>query len=226
MTQSILSKFTNIVFPPYCVICLRYQTSEDLFSFVCARCFLTIREALPFLKNIKPLDRIVFYGFYNDPLLRALIFHFKYRFVNELAAPLGELLVHALTEGGVETLMRGEKPVVTFIPLSPLRERWRGFNQSSLLAHHIGSYFHLPVLPLLTRPWLTPSQANISKEAVRKKNVKGSFRLSVSKNLPPPLKILLVDDVYTSGATLKEASRVLKTWGVKTIWGITISGKT
>ncbi len=221
--QSIWSKFLGFLFPWHCVICFSWRVRGDLFSFLCARCFLKIRQNKNPLRPLKPFDRVLVYGPYADPILKALIFQFKFRFVKELAHPLGELLIAGLNEGGIESFLSGTTPVVTFIPLAPLRQNWRGFNQSQLLASAVASYFHLPCLPLLERSWLAPSQAKLKDEETRTKNIQGAFSLSAPHSSAPQ-KILLIDDVLTSGATLKQAGQVLKKWGVKELWGATITG--
>jgi len=222
--QSIWNSIVDVFFPRYCVNCLRYQDDIDLFAFVCTRCFLLIRQEKKPAAAPKPIERLICYGNYADPVLRTLLFHFKYRFVRELSSPLGELLIQALSEGGIEDLLAPPLPAVTFIPLSPLRERWRGFNQSLLLSKAIASYFHLPLLSLLRRSWLAPAQASLGEEGHRRENMRGAFTLSVSALQPPPLKVLLIDDVSTSGATLQEAAEVLHRWKVKRIWGAVVAG--
>lgn len=222
--QSIWNSIVDVVFPRYCVNCLCYQDDLDLFPFVCTRCFLLVRQEEKAVAAPKPLERLIRYGNYADPVLHVLLFHFKYRFVRELSSPLGELLIQALSEGGIEELLDPPLPVVTFIPLSGLRERWRGFNQSLLLAESVASYFNLPLLPLLRRSWLAPAQASLTSEAHRKENIKGAFELAVSSSLMPPSKVLLIDDVSTSGSTLQEAADILRKWKVKRIWGAVVAG--
>ena len=111
--------------------------------------------------------------------------------------------------------------MITFIPLHPLKERWRGYNQSDLLAMFLGDYFSLPVLPLLARAWIAPAQASLERKEERKSNSKGAFSLMVSHT---PTSIILVDDVLTSGATLQSAVMVLRKAGAQTIWGVTAAG--
>lgn len=222
--QSIWSSASDFVFPRYCVNCLCYQDAFDLYSFVCARCFLSVREEKKPARAPRPIERLICYGNYADPILRKLIFHFKYRFVRKLSHPLGELLIQALGDGGIAEFLSPPVPVVTYIPLAPLRQRWRGFNQSFLLAEAVAFYFHLPLLPLLCRLWLAPAQASLANEAHRKENIKGAFTLAVSPLLEPPAKVLLIDDVSTSGATLQEAASVLRRWRVKRIWAGVVAG--
>jgi len=222
--QSIWSSVADIIFPRYCINCLRYQDAFDLYPFVCARCFLSVREEKKPARAPKPIERLVCYGNYADPILRKLIFHFKYRFVRKLSHPLGELLIQALGDSGIQEFLSPPVPVVTYVPLAPLRQRWRGFNQSRLLAESVASYFHLPLLPLLRRSWLAPAQASLASEEHRKANIKGAFTLAVSSSLEPPSKVLLIDDVSTSGATLQEAASVLRSWKVKRIWAGVVAG--
>ncbi|MBI3335823.1 MAG: ComF family protein [Candidatus Portnoybacteria bacterium] len=215
-------KFLDLLFPPYCVACRSDLGEYDQFDAVCDTCFLRVREAGHQFKKLSPIDRVVFYAPYQDPVIRILIHHFKYRGVKGLAAPLAELGCRALEEAGVSRLWSKQKPVITFIPLHPLRERLRGYNQSALLAHEAGEHFSLPVLPLARRVALTPAQAVIDNPKDRRANIKNAFELLVSR---APQKIILVDDVFTSGSTLKEAGRMLRKGGAKTIWAITAAGK-
>lgn len=211
----------DVFFPPYCVFCKKDAKKGDRFESVCDECFLNIRELPPAFNVIKPLDRVIWYGSYGDPVLRALIDNFKYRGAKELAKPLAELQARALEESGVERLFYKEKPVVAFIPMHPLRERMRGYNHALLLAFSIGEHFSLPVVPLLKRSWLAPRHALIKDKKERRENSKGSFGLLTRA---VPQKIILVDDVCTTGSSFKEAGRVLKRGGAEIIWGIAAAG--
>lgn len=214
-------KLLDIFFPPFCVGCQKDMPKDTQFKRVCDACFLSIKEAPYQFHAEKPLDRIVWYGLYGDKILRAAIDYFKYKGTKELISPLGECMARALEEAGIDRLTHGEKLVITFISLHPLRKRFRGYNQSELLALYIGNHFSLPVLELIKRAYLTPPQARIKEENDRKENIKGVFSLLSSR---VPQKILLVDDVYTSGATMREVARLFKRAGAKTIWGATVAG--
>ena len=91
------------------------------------------------------------------------------------------------------------------VPLHPTRLRWRGFNQSLILARAIGQRINTPVDPwLLSRIRPTPPQTQLSKED-RRANVRGAFRVH-TPTLAKGKRVLLVDDVYTSGATVEECA--------------------
>lgn len=205
----------NIFFPPYCIACQKDLDSDDQFEAVCDGCFFKIRESSHQFRVVKPLERVIFYGSYADPTLRILIDYFKYRGAKGLAIPLGELACRAAEEAGIERLFYGEKPIITFVPLHPLKERLRGYNQSALLASRIASHFSLPFLPLAGRKFLTPAQASLKSPEERKENIKHVFSLLVRQ---VPSKIILVDDVWRSGATIISLARLLRRAGAKTIW--------
>lgn len=211
----------NLFFPPFCAGCQKDITEHNQFKGICDSCFLSIKEAPYQFHAAGPLDRIVWYGLYEDAVLRSMIDYFKYKGAKELISPLGECMARALEEAGIDRLMYKEKPVITFIPLHPLRKRFRGYNQSELLALYIGEHFSLPVIQFIKRVYITPPQARVHEENERQENIKGVFSLLSSR---VPEKILLVDDVYTSGATMKEAGRLLKRAGAKTIWGAAAAG--
>lgn len=222
MSISIWNSAIDLLFPPACVVCNNSFTREDQFVSLCDACFLRVRERPYTFRRLRFVDRLVSYGSYRDPLCRDIIHRFKYQGARSLARPLSQLQARALEEAGVERFYHGEKPLFTFIPLHPLKERFRGYNQSRLLAEELGGYFFSPVLPLLKRTGIAPAQASLANHRDRKKNIKGSFANLVSR---VPQRVILVDDVSTSGATLEEAAKCLKKAGAKIIWGVTAAGR-
>ena len=108
--------------------------------------------------------------------------------------------------------------VVLPVPLHPLRERWRGFNQSRELAKKAGLN---PVERVLTRIVNTTPQTTLAGgSAARRQNIRGAFAATAAVR---GLSVLLVDDVMTSGATLFEAARTLKNAGAKTVTGLLVA---
>ena len=117
-----------------------------------------------------------------------------------------------------------ESPVdmIIPVPLHPKRLRWRGFNQSVLLARQISRIYDVPVDPfVLYRGKETPPQTQLTEDE-RQKNVRGAFSLNPRKPVEGN-RLLLVDDVYTSGATVNECSRSLKRGGAKEVYVITLA---
>jgi len=147
--------------------------------------------------------------------------------------------VHALKYGGMPriaedlaaaiagvSLPTGEASVLVPIPLAPKRLRQRGYNQSDVVAASLGRMWHLPVSrDLLTRTRETATQTALTPET-RLANVAGAF---TSRPLTPGRRpgvsrdatYILIDDVFTTGATLAEAARALEQAGARTIYGVT-----
>jgi len=116
-----------------------------------------------------------------------------------------------------------DKPTVLVpVPLHSLRVRERGYNQAELLARALGRVSGFPVLNMLRRIRSTTTQTHFDR-ARRLKNLHGAFTLKTGVTLPDKHRIILVDDVFTTGATLDECSRTLVRDGFPTPDAITIA---
>lgn len=164
---------------------------------------------------------------YADKTVRTLIHAFKYQHARDLATPLSCILIEFLEKNKFNACIERhtEKLALVPIPLYDFRARERGFNQAAEIARKVSAYYHIPILGKnLIKRKNTPPQAEMKGEEARKKNIKNAF---VSKN-PSDFDrggkiVLLVDDVYTSGATMKECARILKGAGAAQVWGITVA---
>ncbi|MBI5893147.1 MAG: ComF family protein [Deltaproteobacteria bacterium] len=230
MLKSILQSALNIIIPPACHIC---GGAAD--NYICANCKQGINFilgavcticGLPFVSKessphmcgecIKKKPKFAMarsIAEYNGVLLEA-IHKFKYNAKTSLAKPLGLLMA--------ERLPLNNYNVIVPVPLHKRRLKERGFNQSLLLAREISKKHNTPIDYLnLKRIRFTEPQINLKGEE-RLKNVRGSFAVEdarVFKNK----NILLVDDVYTTGATVMECSKVLKKSGAKDIFVLTLA---
>jgi ComF family protein len=154
----------------------------------------------------------------EDHPLRQAIQKFKYGRKVSLGKPLGRVLA----QGCRHLLEQWKVDVIVPVPLHPKRLRWRGFNQSVLLARQVSAVFHVPVDPfLLKRNIETPPQTQLSEEE-RRRNVRGAFVVNAEKSVEDR-SVLLLDDVYTSGATVNECSRCLKRAGAKEVYVLTLA---
>ncbi len=108
------------------------------------------------------------------------------------------------------------------VPLHPRRLRWRGFNQSVLLGREVGRAWGIPLDPfVLTRRTETAPQSMLSLKD-RRPNVRGAFFIAPGRTVEN-LRLLLVDDVYTSGATVNECTRVLLHSGAREVQVLTLA---
>ena len=150
--------------------------------------------------------------------LRRVIQKFKYGRKVSLGKPLGCLLARSSKE-----FVNASRPqIIVPVPLHPKRLRWRGFNQSVLLARQVSRASRVPMDPfLLQRRRATAPQTQLA-EGERRRNMRGAFALGPDKSVRGKI-VLLLDDVYTSGATVDECSRVLNRGGAKAVYVLTLA---
>ncbi len=110
--------------------------------------------------------------------------------------------------------------VITSVPMYQQKERERGFNQAERIARCLGN-----PIQLLERVRATEPMFGLTRKA-RKENISGAFRVNVHKSqmYTNVHKLILVDDVWTTGATMRECARVLKKRGIEEIWGVALAG--
>ena len=234
--SSFASLFTAI-FPDDCRVC-GVQLHEVSRIPVCSKClnapkplaadFFCVCCRTPFL-NDAPLDELGRCGLCRRGLngfdlaysfgayeaeLRNLIHLFKYQKIKTLAKPLGDLLVRSLPLDRTFDL-------VAPMPLHWLRQLERGFNQADFLSAPLAKRLHVPLIGALKRVKATPRQAGLSN-AKRRANVAGAFRANSRADLQGK-RILLVDDVLTTGATAGAAAAVLKNAGAKHVTVLTLA---
>ncbi len=213
----IIKQILKLIFPRECFGC------GCLDTLVCPNCFKRIpirpyqREKIKYQDY---LDKVLIATFYSHPLVPKLIEQFKYYAQQELANVLGEIMFNFIKQN------RLEKTLANFylvpLPLHRRRLLERGFNQSQLLADYLSQCLSLPIISEnLWRKKYRKQQAKLSAKK-RLDNIKGAFAIR-EKNIFFGKKILLVDDVVTTGASLNEAAKVVRLAGASTVWGITIA---
>ena len=204
----------DLVFPPRCPGC---RTRGVL---LCPRCTERCRHLRGDLDVVAGPGRrnallSTASGLYHyDAPLREAIHMFKYRRRRALAGPLGALLVEALPDH-----VRGCEAVVP-VPLHVGRLRERGFNQSALLAAAAGTALGIQVSDGLRRIRATGQQVGMDRLA-REANVRGAFAWDGGS---PPGSVLLIDDVLTTGATMRECARALRAAGCQEVHAVALAG--
>jgi ComF family protein len=143
-----------------------------------------------------------------------MIHHFKYTSIDVLAGPLGELMVQALP-------LDLQVDMIVPVPLHWRRKLWRGFNQSELLARPLESRLRVPVVLAIRKCRHTETQAS-STPAERRSNLTGAFVLA-GPNIVEGKRVLLVDDVLTTGATVTICSALLRRGGAKSVTVLTLA---
>ena len=171
--------------------------------------------------GMRGFDRAYSFGFY-DGSLRKLIHLFKYSGMKPLGKRLSGLLCRALPDAGAERF-----DVVVPMPLH-WRRRWkRGFNQSEILARLVATNLtrvwscRVPMIDAVRRVRATATQAGLTNSN-RRKNVAGAFRVS-RKAWIAGQRILLIDDVMTTGSTATACASALKRAGAASVTLLTLA---
>jgi|SRR3989344_607568 len=160
-----------------------------------------------------------------EGIARKLITGTKYKFYFDL---LHELTSSSIARcfSRVEMSYLGEflasKPVVVPVPLYPGRERERGFNQAEIISRSAVGHWSLVGSKLLVRARDTGQQVGKDRKS-RVENVRGAFEVQASRSQRLASSVLLVDDVWTTGATMNECAKTLKSAGVKKVWGLVLA---
>lgn len=151
-----------------------------------------------------------------DGIYRDKIYGLKYNGEKELACPLGRLMARKVLRAG----WGGYFDLVVPLPLHPLREEERGFNQSRLLARSVAGELGLPCEEkALLRQVYEKSQTLLGRSE-RRLNMRGTFTVQDAQRVRAK-KVLLVDDIITTGATLQAAAAALRAAGAREVSGLT-----
>jgi ComF family protein len=235
--QTASSQLFNLVFPdecrlceqplgnisriPVCPSCLALPTSL-ISDFFCRACRTPFVDAYPLdehdlctvcRERTVNFDTVYSFGSYEGPL-RKLIHLFKYGKVEPLAGPLSRLLLRSLP-------LDQRFDMVIAMPMH-WRKRWeRGFNQAELLAAPVAKRYGLKLSTNLQRKRYVKAQAGLT-EAQRAANVKRSFGVRRPGEVAGK-RILLIDDVFTTGATLRAATAALKAAGAAHVSALTLA---
>jgi ComF family protein len=149
-------------------------------------------------------------------IARHVILNFKYGRQFHLRHLVSSWLLAALDDPRI----RDRKfDVIVPVPLHPARQRERGFNQAALLAERVSDHIGVRVRPILQRVRFTTTQTAFDR-AERIQNLRDAFRLRKNADVRE-LDVLLIDDVLTTGSTLSECARVLKTNGARLVYAAT-----
>jgi ComF family protein len=226
LVQEIKRGLLDLLFPPRCVGCretgvLLCARCRDGFELVeppfCPRCGrpMTSGRLCPLCqRHPLQIDGIRSVAYF-DGTLREAIHGFKYHNLQDLAIPLGRLMGDYWEKNSLPA------EVIVPVPLHPGRLRERGYNQAALLARELGKSIGLPVWENdLVRVRATRPQVKLNAQE-RRENVNDAFRCS-NAGLKDK-RVLLIDDVCTTGATLEACGIALRQVGARSVWAFTLA---
>ena len=215
-----------MLFPPRCVGCR--ETGVLLCAKCREKCELINPPLCPRCGRPRPNGRLcplcqrdplridgVRSAVYFDGTLREAIHGFKYSNLQDLAIPLGKLMSDYWEKSPIPA------EIIVPVPLHPDRLRERGYNQATLLTRELGKSIGLPIAEnSLVRVRATLPQVELGAQE-RKENVRDAFRCSNAELKEK--RILLIDDVCTTGATLEACSIALRQVGARSVWAFTLA---
>ncbi|HEY0734883.1 MAG TPA: ComF family protein [Herpetosiphonaceae bacterium] len=213
--QSLIDNLLDLLFPPRCAGC------KSQGALLCAACQAScrfvpdaanreqhLRLNSPFL--LSTAGAYVFEG-----AIREAVHTLKYNRRKRMAQPLGQLLNRYLVARPIAI------DAIVAVPLHPERLRKRGFNQAGLLAQQLARQAGLPLLATqLVRVRQTSQQADLNR-AQRRENVRAAFAWQAAS--PPPQRILVIDDVLTTGATVEAAAQALHAAGAREVHALALA---
>jgi competence protein ComFC len=198
------AKIVRIV-PPFCKTCSEPFEGSISSPFTCANC-----------AHRKIYFDAAVAAYRGRGIVREIIHEFKYARQIHLRHLIAHWLRAALDD---ERLRDISFDLIVPVPLHPARQRERGFNQASLLAESLSAETSIPSKPVLQRIRYTTTQTALDRSE-RMENLHNAFRLRKNADVRG-LRMLLVDDVLTTGSTLSECARVLKRAGAISVHAAT-----
>lgn len=232
----------DVLFPKRCLGC---QTIGDFLCNDCQRLLQPVEDLVcpacgrlsvgglvhPGCRRKWGLDGIIGLWEYRG-LTARVVQEIKYRLVRDLVGEIGSLADSQLKGQAAKRYLdfwrfMGQEPIVVPVPLHRSRLHWRGFNQAEAIGKRLAQAWQVPLgARLLERTKATQPQVELKGEA-RRNNVKGVFqlhhRLNQVKNVLKGKRLLLIDDVWTTGSTMRECGKVLKRAGADQVWGLTLA---
>ena len=206
----------ELLFPRKCVLCRKLLKKEE--TDLCGICRVEAPGYPVSKRNPQFLDSFAAVWYYEE-CVRSSLLRFKFAGARSYANAYGRLLAMKV----LETLPEGID-VLTWIPVSPLRKLRRGYDQVELIARAVGKELGMKPVLTLKKVRHNRPQSGISDAAGRRANVLGAYRV-VRPEVLADKRVLLLDDILTTGATMSEAARMLKTAGAKEVHGAAVAGR-
>ena len=198
----------NLIFPPKCILCETILEKDETDLCRCCR----VESPWCAKNNLKLtfLDSWTAVWYYKGNIRKSL-HRYKFRRARHYAPAYGRLLAMKLLTEYPDGL-----DLLTWVPVSRFRKFVRGYDQVELLAEAVGAELNLEPLRLLEKIRHNRPQSRISGSAKRRANVLGVYRMKKDAVVDGK-RVLLLDDIITTGATAGEAARVLLTAGAKEV---------
>lgn len=206
MGKGFLDHLLDLLFPPRCVFCGRVLPTGE--RDICAGC----QKTLPWLTEGAAEQRGEFFSLCASPLryretVRASLHRYKFKGQQGYAKVYGRLVAQC-----VQDHLAGRYDLITWVPLAEKRKKERGYDQAMLLAMATALALDDVAVETLRKRRNTDAQSGLSGEEARRANVLGAYE-AVDPELIRDKRLLLIDDIITTGSTISECARTLRTEG-------------
>ena len=230
---SAVNRIAALIYPHRCFLCDTVLPYPQTVCETCAKTLLRFREMRGAVCDVcgMPLktcccranrlyEKAVFPLLYDGEAKRA-VYRFKFRGRKDLAKPFARAIENALRERGALDGI----DLITFVPMTKAAARKRGYNQARLLCEALQKETGLPMEPLLTKQRANRTQHDLTDRLFRSGNVLGIYEPDEGCHSQIEGKrILLIDDILTTGATLNEAAKTLLIFGAESVTVAVIAG--
>lgn len=200
----------SLIFPTRCALCHDFLSSEE--TDLCHKCRRDAPEILYTKRSIPFIAKWTALWYYKDNV-RSSIHRFKFKNARGYADIYARLLSRKL----LETELTEGVDILTWSPISLRRRLHRGYDQTQLLAKALSRELGIPLVRTIRKIRHTKKQSLIRDAAARRANISGAYRVT-NPDLVTGKRILLLDDILTTGATAQECARILLTAGAKEVY--------
>ena len=203
-----IKRVLRLLFPPKCVLCKKLLTPQE--TDLCFHCRIHAPEFPGAKITLSFVAQWTGIWYYKDDV-RGSLLRYKFGGRRSYAPAYGRLLAMKLQRMGWDEL-----DCITWIPISRRRRFRRGFDQSELIARVVAAELGLPLVAAAKKIRHTKPQSLMGDAAHRRANILGAYRVTDPAHITGK-RVLLIDDIITTGATASECARVLLTAGAKEV---------
>lgn len=209
-------KSLNQLFFPRNNMCFICKTRNiEVKDFICKTCYNNLEIVDNEISIDSPYIEKIYYSLTYNRFIRDIIREYKYHGKNYLYRPFGQIILNTFNNMNIEI------DKIAYVPMYRKKEALRGYNQAELLGKYISKNTGKPLIKDLIKIKSTGEQSH-SNKIDRIKNLRNSFKLRDNRSINNT-RVLLIDDIITTGGTMDECSRILTQGGAKEVTGIALT---
>ena len=209
MKYKLTDVLLDLFYPSRCVFCRRFLPPGPLR--ICPACNAKLPRTEDGRRRKGNFFSECVSALYYEGDVREAIHRYKFGGVQAYASVFGELTASVIYEQ-----LEGEYDILSWVPLDPGRRRKRGYDQAELIAQDVGRRLRRECIPVLKKKRGVKAQSKTGKPEARKANIAGAYRV-IDPAMVSGKRILLVDDIVTTGSTLSECAKTLLMAGAEEV---------